>query len=224
MNPLLSCSSASLTPISPGFRNEFHAGFQQAFGKYVAVDGEYIWKYTHNAYDFSVLGNTPITFPIEWHNSKIPGFAIRTNLTSFHGLTGYVVMSSVSARFFTPQLGGAGSVPAAIGPFRIDHDERFNQTAHLQYQPRKTSPWVGFSWRYDSGQVAGATPCFGLEPFNTCPGSFIDPVTGAQTISLVASNAGECTTFRRPAIPGGALVQRRVRHPSQRCESCGNSD
>jgi hypothetical protein len=190
LNPLLSCSSSSLTPISPGFRNEFHAGFQQAFGKYVAVDGEYIWKYTHNAYDFSVLGNTPITFPIQWHNSKIPGFAIRTNLTNFHGLTGFVVMSSVSARFFTPQLGGAGSVPAAIGPFRIDHDERFNQTAHLQYQPRKTSPWVGFSWRYDSGQVAGATPCFGLEPFNTCPGSFIDLVTGAQTISLVASNAG----------------------------------
>ena len=37
------------------------------------IDGEYIWKYTHNAYDFSVLGTTPITFPIEWHNSKIPG-------------------------------------------------------------------------------------------------------------------------------------------------------
>ncbi len=56
-----------------GFRNEFHAGFQQAFGKRVVVSGEYIWKYTHNAFDFSVLGNTPITFPIDWHNSKIPG-------------------------------------------------------------------------------------------------------------------------------------------------------
>ena len=43
------------------------------FGKYLVIDGEYIWKYTHNAYDFSVLGNTPITFPIQWHNSKIPG-------------------------------------------------------------------------------------------------------------------------------------------------------
>ena len=27
------------------------------------IDGEYIWKYTHSAYDFSVLGNTPIYFP-----------------------------------------------------------------------------------------------------------------------------------------------------------------
>ncbi len=30
---------------------------------YVVVSGDYIWKYTHNAFDFSVLGNTPITFP-----------------------------------------------------------------------------------------------------------------------------------------------------------------
>ena len=43
-------------------------------------------------------------------------------------------------------------------PFRIDHDERFNQTTHLQYQPWQRGPWVGFNWRYDSGQVAGAVP------------------------------------------------------------------
>ena len=42
--------------LPPGYRNEFHAGLQQAFGKYLVVDGEYIWKYTHNAYDFSILG------------------------------------------------------------------------------------------------------------------------------------------------------------------------
>ena len=47
-------------------RNEFHAGLEQAFGKYLVIDGEYIWKYTHKAFDFSVLGNTPITYPIEW--------------------------------------------------------------------------------------------------------------------------------------------------------------
>ena len=76
LNPLLLCSSSSLTPLSPGFRNEFHAGLQQAFGKHLVFDGEYIWKYTHNAYDFSVLGNTPITFPIEWDSSKIPGFTV----------------------------------------------------------------------------------------------------------------------------------------------------
>jgi len=190
LNPLLLCSSNSLTPLSPGFRNEFHAGLEQAFGKHVVFSGEYIWKYTHNGYDFSVLGNTPITFPIEWNNSKIPGFAGRLNVTDLHGFTAYTVFSSVAARFFTPQIGGAGSVPSAVGPFRIDHDEHFNQTTHLQYQPWRKGPWLGFNWRYDSGLVAGAAPCYGIESFNTCPGSFIDPVTGAETVSLIAANVG----------------------------------
>ncbi len=75
LNPLLSCSAPRANPLSPGFRNEFHAGLEQAFGKYLVFSGEWITKYTHNGYDFSVLGNTPITFPIEWHNAKIPGYA-----------------------------------------------------------------------------------------------------------------------------------------------------
>jgi hypothetical protein len=30
LNPLLVCSSNALTPFSPGWRNEFHVGLQQA--------------------------------------------------------------------------------------------------------------------------------------------------------------------------------------------------
>jgi len=157
---------AALIPCVPanspaGFRNEFHAGFEQAFGKYLVIDGEYLWKYTHNSFDFSVLGNTPITFPIVWHNSKIPGYAIRASVPNFHGLTALVVMSSVAARYFPPQAGGLGVTVGQSGSvFRIDHDEKFNQTTHLQYQPWKRGPWVGFNWRYDSGLVAGAVPDF----------------------------------------------------------------
>jgi len=160
LNPLLLCATpvGQITPFTPGWRNEFHAGVQQAFGRYLVLDGEYIWKYTHNAYDFSVLGNTPITFPIEWHNSKIPGVLGRASVPNFHGFSAFVVMSSVAARFFTPQLGGAGATPGSVGAFRIDHDEHFNATTHLQYQPWKIGPWFGFNWRYDSGLVAGAIP------------------------------------------------------------------
>jgi hypothetical protein len=163
------CNSAVIAGLIPcvpanspaGFRNEFHAGLQQAFGKYLVIDGEYLWKYTHNAYDFSVLGNTPITFPIDWHNSKIPGFLIRASVPNFHGFTALVVMSSVAARYFPPQVGGLGTTVGQGGSvFRIDHDEKFNQTTHLQYQPWKRGPWVGFNWRYDSGLVAGAVPDF----------------------------------------------------------------
>ncbi|HXA84202.1 MAG TPA: hypothetical protein VNZ47_03945, partial [Candidatus Dormibacteraeota bacterium] len=158
LNPLLVCASNAVTPFTPGWRNEFHAGLQQAFGKYLVFSGEYIWKYTHNAYDFGVFGATPLTFPIEWHNSKIPGFAGRVSVPDFHGFTALFVFSSVQARFFTPQIGGAGAVPSSIGAFRIDHDEKFNETTHLQYQIGKRGPWVGFNWRYDSGLVAGAVP------------------------------------------------------------------
>ena len=187
LNPLLACSSNSLTRLAPGYRNEFHAGLQQAFGKYLVIDGEYIWKYTHNAYDFSVLGNTPITFPIEWARSKIPGFAIRASVPNYHGFSALVVMSSVAARFFTPQVGGAGAAPLApIGVFRIDHDEAFNQTTHLQYQTpwKRIAPWIGFNWRFDSGLVAGAVPCFGLGPANDCPQStFLADGTPAITMT-----------------------------------------
>ena len=123
-------------PLRPGFRNEFHAGLEQAFGRFLVIDGEYIWKYTHGAYDFSVFANTPITYPIEWASSKIPGFAIRASMPNYHGLTVFMVMSHVAARFFTPQVSGIGVTPTSTGTgsvFRIDHDENFNSTFHMQY-------------------------------------------------------------------------------------------
>ncbi len=173
--------STAPSVLPAGYRNEFHAGLQQAFGKYLVVDGEYIWKYTHNAYDFSILGATPITFPIAWNNSKIPGYAIRANVPNYHGFTALVVMSSVAARFFTPQIGGVGSVPGGSSVFRIDHDEKFNLTAHVQYQFLKRGPWVGFNWRYDSGLVAGPVPCAGGNCSNGPLGS--DAVVDASILS-----------------------------------------
>ena len=171
LNPLLACAPGVTNTVeNPGYRNEFHAGFQQALGRHFVINADYIWKYTHNAFDFSVLGNTPITFPIDWHNSKIPGFVLSADVLDFHNLTAFVVMSSVSARFFNPQLAGAGATPGNGNgnlPFRIDHDEHYNETTHLQYQvPGKYSPWFSFNWRYDSGLVAGAVPCY-----NDIPGA-----------------------------------------------------
>jgi hypothetical protein len=192
---------------APGFRNEFHAGLQQAFGKYLVIDGEYIWKYTHNAYDFSVLGNTPITFPIEWHNSKIPGFAIRASMPDFHGFTALVVMSSVAARYFPPQVGGLGVTVGQGGSvFRIDHDEKFNETTHLQYQPWKRGPWVGFNWRYDSGLVAGSVPDFATAlaldgDQQAAIGLFCGNVFATLTNPLTSCPAGTSHGATRIVIP-----------------------
>jgi hypothetical protein len=165
LSPLLLCSPGVSGTLQPGFRNEFHASIQQAFSTWAVVSGEYIWKYTHNAFDFSVLGNTPITFPIDWHNSKIPGYALRAEMPEHRHISAYFVASSVAARFFPPQSAGAGATVGQGGaPFRIDHDEKFNQTTHLQYQIGKRGPWAGFNWRYDSGLVAGSAPCYNANP------------------------------------------------------------
>jgi hypothetical protein len=165
LSPLLACSPGASGTLQPGFRNEFHASIQQAFSTWAVVSGEYIWKYTHNAFDFSVLGNTPITFPIDWHNSKIPGYALRAEMPEHRHISAYFVASSVAARFFPPQSAGAGATVGQGGaPFRIDHDEKFNQTTHLQYQIGKRGPWAGFNWRYDSGLVAGSAPCYNANP------------------------------------------------------------
>ncbi|HUB49756.1 MAG TPA: TonB-dependent receptor [Acetobacteraceae bacterium] len=214
VNPLLSCQAGNSGALSPGYRNEYHAGLQQVAGKHVVVSGEYIWKYTNNAYDFSVLGNTPITFPIEWHNSKIPGFALRANLTPVHGLSAYAVMSSVAARFFPPQVGGAGATVGQTGlPFRIDHDERFNETTHLQYQiPGRHSPWYSLNWRYDSGEVAGSAPCY--NPLSNDPNSACDATSttlnGQPAVDLSQLDADEqyeagLTCGGQRAKPGHSL-------------------
>lgn len=184
---LVPCVPASL---NPGHRNEYHVGFQQAFGRRVVVSGEYIWKYTSPDYDFSILGNTPIFFPIEWTKSKIPGWALKTNIPNWHGFTAQINISSVAARFFPPQSGGLGVTVGQNGlPFRIDHDEKFNQTTHLQYQPWKKGPWFGFNWRSDSGLVAGSAPCYGVLPQNNCPTSTM--LNGQPAIDLSGFSADQ---------------------------------
>lgn len=192
--PLLLCTPGVSTTLEPGFRNEFHLGLQQSVGKHFVFSGDYIWKYTHNAFDFSVLGNTPITFPIDWHNSKIPGVALRADVPNFHNFSAFVVMSSVAARFFPPQSAGAGATQASgsIYPFRIDHDEKFNQTTHFQYQiPARHAPWVSFNWRFDSGLTAASTPCYGdNDPNSRCAADSI-LINGQPGIDLNGLSADQ---------------------------------
>jgi hypothetical protein len=195
LSPLLNCSPGVATILQPGFRNEFHAGLQQSFGKHFVFSGDYIWKYTHNAFDFSVLGNTPITFPIDWHNSKIPGIALRADVLNFKNFSAFVVMSSVAARFFPPQSAGAGATIATPGgtyPFRIDHDEKFNQTTHFNYQiPGKHSPWVAFNWRFDSGLTASSAPCYNvIDPNSICQSTSI-LIGGQPGVSLAGLTADQ---------------------------------
>jgi hypothetical protein len=140
----------------PGHRNQGEFGIQQALGRWAVVDVGYFNKRTTNGYDFSVLFNTPIVFPVAWQRSKIDGFTGRVNLVEHKGFSAFVVMAHTNAIFSPPGVGGV-LLEAPEGDFRIDHDQKFNSTANVQYVFSKPlGAWAALSWRYDSGLVAGA--------------------------------------------------------------------
>ncbi len=146
-------------PIKPGVRNQFNVGFQQQLSRWLVVDADYFWKFTQNAYDFSVLFNTPITFPISWNNSKLDGVTARLSTINIHGFQGYMTLGHTRARYFPPEVGGLiplGGFPDNV--FRIDHDQALQQTTVLRYQRPHGFEWVEFTWRYDSGLVVSGVP------------------------------------------------------------------
>ena len=150
---------AESVPLQPGTRNQYNAGLEQAFGRWLVASADYFWKYTNNAYDFGVLFNTPIAFPIAWNKSKLDGVAVRIGTPTLHGFQWTTTMGHTRARFFPSETGGLvfnGDVGAGGSVFRIDHDQAFQQTTELRYQIGKTGPWVSWTWRYESGLVAGS--------------------------------------------------------------------
>ena len=183
------------SPLKPGRRHQFNLGVQQGIWKHIVVDADYFWKRTRNAYDFSVLLNTPITFPISWNLAKIDGFSARVNLSDYKGLSAFFSAGHTRARYFPPESGGLffnSDLPEGV--FRIDHDQAFQQTTQVQYQFHrlaKTEPYISFSWRFDSGLVAGSVPDFAtalaLTPDQQaqiglfCGGDFATPAKGLTT-------------------------------------------
>ena len=64
------------------------------------VDGDYFWKFTDNAFDFSSLLNTPIQFPISWRKSKIDGVAARVEYAGHPRLPGIYHTGAHSSSLF----------------------------------------------------------------------------------------------------------------------------
>lgn len=146
----------SAQPLQPGKRNQIELGVQQGFGRWIVVDLGYFDKRTDNAYDFGVLFDTPIVFPISWDHSKINGFTGRINLVEHGGFSAFTVFGHTSAIFSPPGNGGI-LLDQPAGDFRIDHDQKFQQTTNVQYVFNKAlGAWAALSWRYDSGLVAGS--------------------------------------------------------------------
>jgi len=81
-----------------------------------------------------------------------------------------------------------------FSPSAIDHDEKFNEATHLQYTVSHDGSWMndlwgGFNWRYDSGQVAGSTPCYGVNDLNSpCGSSSVTLPNGQPGVAMVDTN------------------------------------
>ncbi len=145
-------------PLPVGKRDEVEVGGQQAFGRWIVADFGYYDKHTDNGYDFNILFNTPIVFPISWTQSHVYGFTGRVNLVQHGGFSAFFVMATTNAIYSPPSTGGI-QVTAPAGDFRIDHDQKFNSTTNLQYAfARPIGAWAALVWRYDSGLVPSAVP------------------------------------------------------------------
>jgi Carboxypeptidase regulatory-like domain len=149
---------ASVVPLVPGRRNQFNVGASQALGRKLKMQGEYFWKYTAGAFDFNVLLNTPLNFPIQFRKAKIDGAMARIDLAPVHGFSAFTVLGHTRSRLFSPEVGGINFGTQYAPVARPDHDQAFQQTSFLRYQPWARAPWIGSTWRYDSGLVAVSVP------------------------------------------------------------------
>jgi len=199
---------STASPIEPGFRNQFNSGLQQGIGKFLIIDADYFWKYTHNAYDFSTLLNTTIAFPIAWHNSKLDGVTGRLSTTNLKGFQAYWTFGHTRARYFPPETGGLipQGTPLAGGVFRIDHDQAFQSTLNLRYQRPKNAEWIALTYRFDSGLVVSGVPDAGAAL----------ALTANQQVTIGLSCNGVFATLAAPLTtclaPGGGpgLVQSKL--------------
>ncbi|HTN50271.1 MAG TPA: hypothetical protein VMK32_12645, partial [Burkholderiaceae bacterium] len=153
--------SVGAAPLTPGRRNQFDVGLQQQVWHGAKLDADYFWKLTDGPYDFDVILNTPLTFPVQFRKSKIDGGLVRVTLPEIHGFQVYSTLSHTGSRLFGPELGGLRFSASYAPVARPDHDEPLQSTTHAEYRLTGHGGfWIGVTWRYDSGLVAVSVPTY----------------------------------------------------------------
>jgi hypothetical protein len=153
--------SVGAAPLTTARRNQYDLGIEQRLWLGIRLQGDYFWKFTDGPYDFNVILNTPLTFPVQFRKSQIDGGLLRVTLPEVRGVQIYTTLSHVRSRLLGPSVGGlrfsADYAPVA----RPDHDEPLQTTTHVEYRTTKAAGfWTGLTWRYDSGLVAVSVPTY----------------------------------------------------------------
>jgi hypothetical protein len=151
--------SVAASPLTPGDRQQFGAGVHQ-HAKGIQIDAEYFWKFTDGAYDFDIVLNTPLAFPVQFRESKVDGGLVRVTFPAVRGWQAFTTVSHTRARLFGPALGGLRFSGDYAPVARPDHDQAFQQTTHVEYQSGRRGFWAGLTWRFDSGLVAVSVPTY----------------------------------------------------------------
>jgi len=137
-------------PLRPGARTQVNAGFQQALGKHLLLDMDYFIKRTNNAYDFNVLFNTSVTFPISWQKSKVDGASLRLNMTNYKDCRHSLWPATHGRVSFHPRPAGCSSIPicraVSSGSITIRNSSkrrRFNISSRSGRRSHRTSTSPG---------------------------------------------------------------------------------
>lgn len=148
-------------PLTSARRHQYDLGIEQGLWRGIRLEGDYFGKFTDGPYDFDVILNTPLTFPVQFRKSQINGGLVRMTLPEFRGVQVYTTLSRTRSRLFGPSVGGLRFSADYALVARPDHDEPLQTTTHVEYRtPRIAGFWTGLTWRYDSGLVAVSVPTY----------------------------------------------------------------
>ena len=187
----------AVDPLQPGKRDEVEVGIQQGFGGWVVADFGYFNKHTKNAYDFDVLFDTPIVFPISWDHSRSErrqrarGSRPARRLQRVHGVWPHechLLQSRERAAFCLTRR----CLPATSGSTTIRSFSRRRTFSTSSTRPRALGSRL--NWRYESGLVAGG-PCLTTR----LPGACRRPAGGDRACSAAERCGDTDVTHHRVA-------------------------
>ncbi|MEP6717165.1 MAG: TonB-dependent receptor [Terriglobia bacterium] len=149
-------------PLKPSRGNYYEAGFTQALGKHVRLDGDYYLRDIKNFLDDDLLENTGVSFPITFNRGRVRGIETKLQVPRWGAFSGFISYSNSRGIAEFPIAGGlfpddgAAALLTANDRFPITQDQRNTARAMVRYQivPRL---WTSWSAVYNSGLPSETT-------------------------------------------------------------------